>query len=223
MIQTATKKIFQIGFNKCGTYSIYHLFNQYSRPRHKTIHWDHGKLAYSIYNNITSGKAFPLSEYDQYFVFTDMECFIADDSNNIRHITIYKDFFDLLDINYPDSVFILNTRPVDHWIKSRLQHRNPHNTIINNHDPHICNNYPMYIDLYKSIYKTTNEKDITDIWKNEWYEHHDTIQLFFGHRPKDLLVYDIENDSFDKFVKFFDYHNIYFSTNQMPHLHITQT
>ena len=68
-------KIFQIGFNKCGTLSLWNLFNSYSKL--KSIHWDYGNLAQTIYNNIYSDIYLPLDSYEDYTYFGDMECFIS--------------------------------------------------------------------------------------------------------------------------------------------------
>ncbi len=61
-------KIFQIGFNKSGTASIYYYFKN---EGFKSIHWEKGKLSKTIKNNFDSGLPI-LKGYEDYQVFTDM-------------------------------------------------------------------------------------------------------------------------------------------------------
>lgn len=211
-----TNKIFQVGFNKCGTCSFLDLFGAYSDQ--KTIHWDYGFLAQTIHNNIWSDKKFPLDGYEDYRVFTDMECFIEQENGQIQHIQVYKDYFDILDINYPNSVFILNTRDIDNWIKSRLNHICPYSSIINNSSTKDI----RYIDIYKKIYDTKNSSDIIDIWKQEWNEHHNAIKEYFTRSPNQLIIYDIEKDKLSKLVNYFRPRKIEFNIEQFPHANRTK-
>ncbi len=211
-----TNKIFQIGFNKCGSCSFMDLFGAYSNQ--KTIHWDNGLLAQKIEYNIWSGEYLPLYGYEEYKVFTDMECFIKQQDNSIKHIQIFKDYFDILDINYPDSVFILNTRNIDNWIKSRLNHISPHNAIINDSSSKNI----KYIDLYKQIYNTNSTSDIIDIWTKQWREHHDAVKEYFTRNPNRLIIYDIEKDNISKLRYYFTPRNILFDIKEFPHANRTK-
>jgi hypothetical protein len=106
-------KIFQIGFNKCGTVSMHKFFEA---NRLKSVHWDKGRLAQRIQSNFISGLPL-LSGYENYDCFTDME-------SQSENIFIYLTLFKELDRQYPNSKFILNIRNRDNWIESRLNHRN---------------------------------------------------------------------------------------------------
>lgn len=213
-------KIFQIGFNKCATVSLHNLFNKFSSPVLSSIHWNYGYLANNIYKNINSGNFLPLFGYSSFHVFTDMECFIEEDGV-VKYISISEQFFDLLDINYPQSIFILNTRNIDSWIKSRLNHLCLFSPIKNNFC-HKLKNPIRYIDFFKTIYNTENEKDIIDIWIKNWNDHHKNILEYFSNRPKQLLVYNIDTDNFSKITDFFKFYNINFSTNKLPHVNTTK-
>jgi hypothetical protein len=114
-------KIFQIGFNKCGTTSLHKFFKANDL---KSIHWGDAKLAKKIVENHKLNKPI-LSEYEDYDCYTDME---SSDDNIFIYLTHFKE----LDKQYPNSKFILNVRDVDLWIQSKLNH-------------------PSYLDSYKSI------------------------------------------------------------------------
>jgi hypothetical protein len=197
-------KIFQIGFNKCGTLSLWNLFNSYSKL--KAIHWDYGNLAQKIYSNVYSDNHLPLDSYENYTYFGDMECFIKE-QNVIKYIQIYKDFFDILDINYPESLFILNTRNMDNWIRSRTNH-----SFVDTD-----NNTIQYIDLFKKVYNTNIKSEIIKIWKNDWKEHHNNIKKYFHRNIHRLFVFNIEKDSPDKLFNFLRCRNIKFQINTLPH------
>jgi Sulfotransferase domain len=102
-------KIFQIGFHRCGTRTLYHFFHDNGI---KSCHWENGDLAKKIYFNYYHSNKL-LYGYDNYVFFSDMEAF-----TNLHAFKFYK----LFNIQYPNSKFILNIRNVDDWILSRLKH-----------------------------------------------------------------------------------------------------
>ena len=105
-------KIFQIGFNKCGTTSLHKFFLDNGL---KSIHWDSGNLAKKIHRNSKSNLPL-LTGYKDYDCFTDME-------SQMDNIFIYLTLFKELDKQYPGSKFILNVRNREEWIESRIKHR----------------------------------------------------------------------------------------------------
>lgn len=107
-------KIFQIGFNKCGTNSLCNLF---SESGIKSIHWDGGNLALKLNYNMLNGR--PLLEgYEDFIFFSDMQCL-----TNEYFVTIFKSFH-VIDAMVPGSQFIFNVRPIDKWILSTKNHLN---------------------------------------------------------------------------------------------------
>ena len=165
-------KIFQIGFNKCGTTSIHQFFLDNDL---KSIHWDKGKLARRIRRNYEMNIPL-LMGYETFECFTDMESAITDD---IAYIDFYKE----LDRQYPGSKFILNTRDMDNWINSRLNHGEG-----------------SYLEIYKRNNNLT-EQEVIEYWKKQWNTHIDDVRNYFKDRPEDFLIFDIETES-DKFVEF---------------------
>lgn len=105
-------KIFQIGFNKCGTVSLHQYFLQNGL---ESIHWDKGRLAKTIKSNFDRGLPL-LKGYERFDCFTDME-------SQTNNIFIYLTHFKELDRAYPGSKFILNIRDKNKWLQSRINHR----------------------------------------------------------------------------------------------------
>jgi len=110
-------KIFQIGFNKCGTSSIFYLFNNCCSSGLRCVHWDKGNIAKEIHYNVINNKKPILGCYEDFDVFTDMEYYGHD-----GFIMAYRDYYKALDRNYAGSRFILNIRSVRRWLRSRLRH-----------------------------------------------------------------------------------------------------
>ncbi len=193
-------KIFQIGFNRCGTKSLYHFFNKNGL---KVIHWGRGSLAAGIEAAHLEGK--PLLTYIEGFdVYCDME-FMREDhagewiseiqferlfdnySKPIITIPIYAfERFKELDEQYPDSRFILNKREPNNWIRSRKNFlKSGYYFCIHGDDFH------------------QNQQELDECWMNHWHSHHNAVLNYFSNRPGTLLEYDIEKDSPNKLVNFF--------------------
>ena len=170
-------KIFQIGFNKCGTLAISRFFelNGFS-----CVHWDEGRLARQMKRNLDEGR-YILSGYDNYDVFTDME-FVGKD----EIIEGFK-YFPLILERVDDPLFILNTRNKQNWIASRIDHKN-------------YIDHRNYLERYRIIYRLDDEAAVIERWLEDWDSHHAAVQELI---PQDrLLVYDIESDSPTRLCQF---------------------
>jgi|SRR6056300_487010 hypothetical protein len=94
-------KIFQIGFNKCGTQSLCDFFSQ---NEYKSVHWGEGKWDNHFKKNQSEGN--PLCEgADDIVMWTD--------------IGFIQRQFQTFAEQYPTSKFIYNIRPLDKWLDSR--------------------------------------------------------------------------------------------------------
>jgi hypothetical protein len=157
-------KIFQIGFNKCGTTSIHQfLLNNGIR----SVHWEGGKIADEIIKNRSTKN--PLGIYSNLEAFTDFE---NPYKNYYPHLTDYK----LLDEKYPNSIFILNVRNVDDWIRSRMNHISP--------------NGEKYVDMFRRVNKIETNEKVIEIWRKEWDEHINSVNEYFKNYDK-FICFDI--------------------------------
>lgn len=174
-------KIFQIGFNRCGTRCFYNFFKNNGIP---SIHWDNGLLSLTMKKNFEQNEPL-LKGYENYRFFSDMEHFDENMGVFYSHVHYYQ----LLDKQYPKSKFILNTRNVNHWIKSRLNHQ--FGGMTGYYAKYIMSK--LNINLYQLLYK----------WRLEWDNHHTEVLEYFHGRANDLLIFDIEKDDPQKIVDFF--------------------
>lgn len=209
----STYKIFQIGFNKCGTHSINNLFNENTNL--KSIHWDYGKLAKSIMQNLNSNKKLLSECYEKYRVFTDMECCFISPTEQYEWFFAFK-HFEKFDKQYPNSKFILNIRNINNWIDSRLSHSSY--SVLDSNGNIVSNKYSYWerysFWLSKKLNKDIYKEDLIKIWEKEFEDHYFKVKSYFKNRPRDLLVFNIDLDPFEKLSSFFE--DINFSTKKMP-------
>jgi hypothetical protein len=168
-------KIFQIGFNKCGTRSISHFFKRHGL---ETADWNRGDLAKSIKSDLETGEI-PLQAWPDVEVFSDLEYV------NAKNMIEGYRYFDQLHQHYPDALFILNTRNGEGWIRSRHAHGDG-----------------AYTDAYRRHYGYDTVEQVTDRWRLEWYRHHaQVLEFFSGERSKNLFVWNIENPAVESLQK----------------------
>jgi hypothetical protein len=171
-------KVFQIGFNKCGTRSFCHLFESSS---YKALHWANGKIARDIKRSFEAGVA-PLQEWPDVAMFCDME-----QINRVNGPLIegYR-YFEYLHKSFPDAKFILNTRDVEDWLFSRVDH-----------------NKGTYLDHYRRHFKLKRTRDVMNRWREDWVAQHAAVRAYFADHPGALVEYDITNDKVEKLHAFF--------------------
>jgi hypothetical protein len=161
-------KVFQIGFNKCGTRTL----NDFLKHNgFRTIHWDKGKLARAIFRNLSNGDDL-VRGYEDFDVFTDMEWVTKGFA-----LEAYKLFPHFAEA-YPDAVFILNTREREDWIKSRFNHHNG-----------------VYIRKWKRALKIKDNAALADFWRADWDSHHSRVGKYFSDKAARFVKFDIAKDS----------------------------
>lgn len=153
------RKLFQIGFNRCGTTYIARLFAMNGYP---AVHWEEGALAEDIVWSRMTGVR-PLQRWAERTVaFTDME--------SVRYLNMpiaegFRDFA-FLDESYPGSVFLLNTRRLDDWIASRHRHRGG-----------------SYARAWAQI-RGIAVADLADVWAADWFAHLAACRAHFAGRAE---------------------------------------
>lgn len=158
----ANVKIFQIGFNKCGTRSMYQFFRNNNIP---SMHWAHGAVGHDVRINLTTGRR-PFEGHEEYVFYSDL---MGPRKEPVfeGHFH-YKAFYEA----YPGSLFILNTRSEDSWITSRQRH------------PHFIKRFSIYYGL--------ELEEVEDLWRRQWRAHHAGVRAFFADKKDIFLEFDIE-------------------------------
>jgi Sulfotransferase domain len=172
-------RIFQIGFNKCGTRTLASFFEANGL---RCAHWDSGRLAKAMFRNLAAGHSL-IEGYRGFQVFTDMEFTPGDGSAPLQAFKLYPQ----LAAEFPNAVFILNTRNREAWIQSRLGHRSGRDN--------------AYLEKWKRIYNLATAEAVAARWREEWDRHHREVMAFFAESPYRFVVFDIEQDSPDRLVR----------------------
>jgi hypothetical protein len=234
-------KIFQIGFNKCGTRSMHNFFIDLGL---KSFHkWE--KLSPTIQTNIKNNECL-LKGVDDYDCFLDC----------VEILDNYK----LLDLQYPNSLFILNTRNRDDWITSRLTHdwvfycraihkpndlnhkiknmtmRNKILFIVQTWNQEIKKNQKVFDDYWvndqsaiwvrfeyikhtkrnRIKYSIKEILSLVAMWEREWDKHHQDVLAYFTNRVH-FVVFDIEHEQ-QKLIDFLQDWGLSINV-KFPHAH----
>ena len=186
-------KIFLIGFNKCGTTS----FHDYFKANNiSSIHWRANTLAMTLKNNLAENKRL-LEGVDMWTAYTDIICIPGSPwgKSNSDHCELIEGnrYFKYLHHDYPDALFILNTRDPFHWVRSRMKHDNG-----------------QFANAYKNALINdgiTNLRQLKRRWLQDWYDHHsDVLNYFSESRSKNFLFFHISETPAAKLTNFLKPH-----------------
>jgi hypothetical protein len=170
-------RIFQIGFNKCGTRTLFNFFQKNNVP---SVHYDGGQIAGSLYRHYQNKDPLIDIRYRKKVFFADME-----DIYRSQYPLYGQHLYKQLDQEYNNSFFILNTRNKEKWLRSRILHEN--------------GSYLQYISDKMGLSK----RQVVRNWNNEWEDHHLSVIDYFRDKPGKLLIFNIETDKIGKLIKFF--------------------
>lgn len=174
---TPDLRVVQIGFHRCGTRALTHLFTS---SGYEAAHWrvrrkaGYLNLARTMKKNIAAGRP-PLTRIERYTFLSDLEC--IDDG------VVWSGFkqFRLIDAAYPGTRFLLNTRNKDAWLQSRLTHR-------------------RYAQKVIAAQGLDGIDDCLAYWSAEWDAHIADVTTYFADRPADLIRFDIDRDPVDALI-----------------------
>ena len=160
-------KVFQIGFNRCGTKYLTKIFESNG---YISKHWEGGSLAEDIaYSKAAMIK--PLLRWPDAVFFSDMESVHKPHRPPLFAFKEYK----FLHRWFPEAIFILNIRNVSDWIASRFSH----------HGGQYKQFWAYHFDLDPS--------ELPKIWQKEWEEHITAVTEYFRGYEK-FFVYDIDSN-----------------------------
>jgi hypothetical protein len=161
-MKTLGFKIFFIGFNKCGTRSLSECL------RRAGVNSVHGGLDGDGYHdeilrNVSHGWP-TLKGFDGHDAYLDIDA--------------VRKCFRELDRDYPGSKFVLNTRDMERWVRSRL-----------NHD---AGAYIHFLNRKYDVELTWSEW--AERWRRDFIVHEKLATDHFANRPHDFLRFDVEKD-----------------------------
>lgn len=194
-------RVFQIGFNRCGTASLHRFFRLNGIA---SVHHDRGRLAIAMDANLRIGRPV-LAGYECFEAFLDMSYLRVH-----IHVEIYKRCETLLE-QVPDARFILNVRDVDRWVESRLamgawtewRGERPARGFGPPWDDAprgLVRRIPPFRERYRLCHGLADIDAVTAHWRADWTRHVAAVQASI---PADrLLVFDVERDSPEALCRF---------------------
>ena len=162
-------RIFQIGMQRCGTTSIAVFLERCGIP---CIHYDEGRLARRIRANLAAGER-PLKGYDhRYRAFANMDWNAANDfCDAFKEFAAFRRAY--------GGRFILNTRPVENWVRSVMSNR-------------ARRGRRQMTAHHELRFGTTDPEEVAQRWREEREAHHRRVLAEIP--AAELLVFDIESD-----------------------------
>ncbi len=135
-------------------------------------------MAHVLLNNLSLGRR-PFEGYEDTVAFSDVS--YADTQLYVEGCR----FFRQLHAAYPDAFFVLNTRNVDAWLKSRGAH------------------HSLDGSLMKRVLSAGNlsVEDTTAGWRRMFEDHHAEVRAHFAESDR-FLEFNIETDDPQVFVEF---------------------
>lgn len=160
--------VFVIGFNKTATRAISEFFTLNGVP---SIHWDNNNLVNAMITNIEDGKKV-FSGYDDTFkVFSDLIKVTPE------QIIEGNQFFQKMEDDYPESLFILNNRDTEDWIRSRIAHGNGY-----------------LLECQLKILETSDEELAATLWRGQKEAHEKRVRNYFANKSN-FLELDISTQN----------------------------
>lgn len=170
-------KIFCVGLNKTGTTTLHEAFRLLGL---KSVHYldDEGNnIKEIIENNYLAGDNI-IKGLEGYDAFSDWD-------RPPYTVDIVKEFYK----QYPDSIYILNTRDLDGWLNSRENH----------------------VRKNQERKRKNPDEDIGWLkidrngWEIEFKNHYNEVSKYFEGRKDNLLVFDVtKGDDWEKLCPFLD-------------------
>lgn len=162
-------KIFVIGFNKCGTTSFHKMFQGSGIS---SVHWktpEHEFVAARMFSNV-SLRVDILEGLSEFQAFSDL--FFLSGEAYLEANCLFRE----LHLQYPDAIFILNTRDRGRWLASRLNHTNA-----------AVGSFGSRMERLLRV----DERALTERWSRQWDQHHYAVRDYFSHN-RNFLEFNIE-------------------------------
>ena len=205
MSSSQPPRIFLIGFNKCGTTS----FHDYFKANGITsVHWRANTLAMALHRNQLADQPL-LSGIEDWTAYTDMICIPGTpwERSNSDAMPLIEGcrLFRELHRDYPEALFILNTRDPMQWVRSRLKH-----------------DHGRFAEAYLKALQSEGIRNLRQLqrrWLEDWHTHHaEVLRYFHAHGRQQFLLFHISETPVGQLNRFLERH-FELSCRTFPHHH----
>ena len=193
-----------IGHHKIATRSIHRLFRI---DGYRAIHWKGGRIADTMLKNLRTSQPL-LTGIDKSNVYSDMECLHKNGEFFYGHR-----LFPILDLQYPGSLFIFNTRNLESWIKSQLAHKSK--------------KYGSYVRRISKGLSALNPdrqittEDVIEMWRKTWHQHEEEVNKYFSDKSNLLRVNIEDQDSKRLLIHSLKQHGYQLTSDDLPYVGAT--
>lgn len=183
-LKSRQPKLFFIGFNKTGTKTLHSFFvdNGYLAVHSSSFRARKLKLpplAKLMQVNHAAGRPL-LAGFDHYDAFSDL-VYLTD-----SEVIEANGWFRELHAQHPDAYFVFNDRPVEKWVRSRLNHEGgPRGSFVKR--------YANALGIAES--------DVPDRWREHYARHKAAVMDHFSDSPR-FMLFDIESGRPEDLVRF---------------------
>lgn len=184
------RKVFVVGFHKCGTSSLHHFFRACGLSSlHFRVTEKATPCGVAIHDNMVAGRRV-IAGFEHYDAFSNVDYFCAHEQFEMgRH-------FRLLLKQEPDALFILNVRDIDKWVKSRMgwssefdRRERPNAPCTRSIE---CASRAGFAVNYRDYYGLPDLPAVEVHLRSQWHAH---VAAVKNGIPADrLLVFDIADD-----------------------------
>ncbi|MCP9929020.1 sulfotransferase [Cyanobium sp. CH-040] len=178
-------RVVAVGFNKCGTRSLAHLF---ARAGHPAVHqklppgllsrfWTTRKIGRLMRLNVEAGRAV-LDGLEDYVFYGDLIDSSAQGSFDANCL------FPRILADYPDTILLLNWRDREDWIRSRLQH-----------------GHGEFAARELRLRGFASLEELAEAWRRDWDQHLAAVRRFMLTRPEQLIEFHLDRDRIEDLVE----------------------
>lgn len=178
-------RIFMIGYNKCGTKTLHSfLLKNGVKSAHGSYSSNQdqgrGSIAVTMKENVDAGRPV-LTGMEGYYAFSDM--ISLTNSEVIEANGYFREMFR----DHPDAFFVFNDRPVEAWVRSRLNHEG-------GSGGSFVNRYAQALGMEPDA--------VPDFWRAQYQDHKRAVLEFFEGQER-FLHFDITRHGPDTLKAFF--------------------
>ena len=193
-----------IGHHKIATRSIHRLFKI---DRYRAMHCKGGRIAETMLKNLRISQPL-LTGIDTANIYSDMEYLHKNGEFFYGHR-----LFPILDLQYPGSLFIFNTRNLESWIKSQLAHKSK--------------KYGSYVRRISKGLSALNPdrqittEDVIEMWRKTWHQHEEEVNKYFSDKSNLLRVNIEDQDSKRLLIHSLKQHGYQLTSDDLPYVGAT--
>ena len=170
------------------------------------MHCKGGRIAETMLKNLRISQPL-LTGIDTANIYSDMEYVHKNGEFFYGHR-----LFPILDLQYPGSLFIFNTRNLESWIKSQLTHNGKNGLYVRRVRKGLSALNPD---------RTISNEDVIEMWRKTWHQHEEEVNKYFSGKSNLLRVNIEDQDSKRLLIHSLKQHGYQLTSDDLPYVGAT--